>query len=66
METGFLFGGEAYEAKIEDMERVFNQVVTMFFEDQKQWQKIRKAAEKERFTWKAAVAEYYTELYRLP
>ena len=65
METGFLFGGESYDAKIENMERVFKEVVELFFKDQEQWQKIRKAAEKERFTWKAAVAGYYRDLYRL-
>ena len=65
METGFLFGGGSYKAKIENMELVFNQVVALYLEDQEQWSKIRKAAEKERFTWSSAVAAYYKELYRL-
>ena len=65
METGFLFGGDSFEAKITDMDQVFNQVVELFFQDRKLWKKIGTAAAKERFTWSVVVSEYYKELYRL-
>jgi starch synthase len=65
METGFLFGGDTYEEKITALATVFKQVADLFFEDQNQWKRIGKAAEKERFTWSSAVEEYYRELYQM-
>jgi starch synthase len=65
METGFLFGGSSYEDKIQDMVTVFGQVADLFFSDRERWKKIGSAAAKERFTWSAAVDQYYSELYQL-
>ncbi|MDM9631053.1 glycogen synthase [Robiginitalea aurantiaca] len=65
METGFLFEGESYEEKITAIGRTFKEVTDLFLNEQERWQKIKKAAAKERFTWSSSVEEYYKELYQL-
>lgn len=63
MDTGFLFSGEHYEETLEDMTRVFEQVLELYFGDPEQWAKIRQNAARERFTWKKSVDAYYRDLY---
>jgi len=65
IETGFLFGGETYAEKIADLEAVFDQALTLFFEQPEQWQQMRERARKMRFTWKKSVDQYYRKLYGL-
>lgn len=65
METGFLFRGDTYAEKIADLEAVFDQAVTLYFEEPEQWQQMRERAGKMRFTWKKSVDQYYRRLYLL-
>ena len=65
LETGFLFGGDTYTEKIQNMKEVFDQALTLFFEDRKSWEEMRSSARKVRFTWKKSVDEYYRELYKI-
>lgn len=65
LETGFLFGGDTYADKINDLEAVFDQAVTLYFEQPEQWQQLRDRARKMRFTWKKSVDQYYRRLYDL-
>jgi starch synthase len=62
-ETGFLFGGATYGEKIENLLLVFDQAVSLFFEDEAAWQSMKALARKERFTWKKSVDAYYRHLY---
>ena len=65
METGFLFDGKTYRQKIQEMGRVFDQALELFFDSPKQWEQMRKRARAERFTWKKSVDIYYRDLYGL-
>ncbi|MBT8209611.1 MAG: glycogen/starch synthase [Eudoraea sp.] len=63
--TGFSFDGESYDDKIQDMVRVFEKALAVYFNDRPQWKQIQSNAKKMRFTWKNSVAEYYKRLYQL-
>ncbi len=65
LETGFLFDGGTYAEKIADLEAVFDQAVSLYFEQPEQWQLMRERARKMRFTWKKSVDQYYRRLYGL-
>lgn len=61
--TGFLFGGDTYDKKIEQFQMVFKEVLTLYFDHPDKWQQIRKRAGKMRFTWAKSVDQYYADLY---
>lgn len=63
--TGFQFEGETIEEKGENMVNVFEEAVSLFLEKPKTWDKISKAATKERFLWADAIEHYIKELYQL-
>lgn len=62
-ETGFLFGGDTYEAKLNSLDAVFEEVLEGFFNDKPGWERIRDNAAAERFTWAKSLDSYYTDLY---
>jgi len=64
LKTGFLFGGETYAEKIRQLQAVFDQALALFREEPQTWEKIRKMAGKQRFTWRKSVDDYYRDLYR--
>ncbi len=66
METGFAFGGTTYEEKVQDLERVFDLVLDLYFKDPLKWKKIQGKAKRKRFTWEKSVDQYYKLLYALP
>ncbi|MFM1877620.1 MAG: hypothetical protein RLZZ241_486 [Bacteroidota bacterium] len=63
-QTGFLFDGETYNQKLESFQLVFNEALTLYFEQPERWQALRTNARNMRFTWEKSVAEYYQQLYR--
>ena len=63
--TGFQFDGETIEEKGENMVKVFEEAINLFLEKPKTWDKISKAATKERFLWEDAIEHYVKELYQL-
>jgi starch synthase len=65
MKTGFVFDGETYDEKIEDMVRVFDEALTLWEHDQPKWKKIKANAKKARFTWEKSLDDYYKSLYLL-
>lgn len=64
LKTGFLFGGESYARKIDQLQAVFDQALQLFSREPEAWEKICKKAGKERFTWRKSVDAYYRDLYR--
>ena len=65
MKTGFVFGGDSYDEKIENMLDGLRVALDIFENDKAKWKEIQSNAKKVRFTWKKSVEEYYKELYRL-
>jgi starch synthase len=65
LKTGFLFGGETYADKIEELQAVFDKAITLFRNEPETWEQLRKRAEKQRFTWRKSVDAYYRDLYVL-
>ena len=65
LKTGFLFDGDSYAEKLDDLQSVFEEALDMFFKDPGQWEAIRARAQKQRFTWKKSVKAYYRDLYQL-
>ncbi|WP_088341564.1 glycogen synthase [Robiginitalea sediminis] len=65
METGFLFGGDTYPAKLKDFQVVFDHALDVFFNQPDQWAAIRENARGMRFTWAESVDGYYRDLYAL-
>ena len=63
MKTGFVFGGESYDEKIENMIDGLREAIRVFTDDKARWKKIQDNARKVRFTWKRSVDEYYDKLY---
>ncbi len=66
LKTGFLFGGESYQEKLEQLEVVLGQALELFAKDPDRWQAICNRARRKRFTWKKSVDAYYRNLYALP
>ena len=64
METGFVFGGDSYDEKIENMIDGLREAIDIFTNDKPMWKQIQANAKKARFTWKKSVDEYYTYLYQ--
>ncbi|WP_299532039.1 glycogen synthase [Ulvibacterium sp.] len=65
MRTGFSFGGDSYDDKINNMLLSFDQALDVFQNDKPKWKKMQSAAKKMRFTWEKSVDEYYKVLYLL-
>ncbi|MEJ2583628.1 MAG: glycogen/starch synthase [Robiginitalea sp.] len=65
LKTGFLFGGNTYAEKIEQLQVVFDQALALFQDDPEAWEKICKRAGKQRFTWRKSVDAYYRDLYQI-
>ncbi len=65
MKTGFSFGGDSYDEKINNMLLSFDQALDVFQNDKPKWERMRSAAKKMRFTWEKSVDEYYKVLYLL-
>ena len=63
MRTGFLFGGDTYAEKLQNLQEVLNQALDLYFNEPETWQQIRENAARMRFTWKKSVDEYYEKLY---
>ena len=63
LKTGFLFGGEDYSATLEQLQRVFDHALDLYFNQPDQWDSIRSQARRQRFTWKKSVSAYYRDLY---
>ena len=63
MNTGFSFGGKTYNAQINNMIKVFDEVLSIWEDDKPKWNKIKSNAKKVRFTWEKSVDEYYSKLY---
>ena len=63
LKTGFLFGGDRYSEKIDQLQKVFDLALTLFLEEPQTWEKIRNQARKQRFTWRKSVDAYYRDLY---
>ena len=65
MKTGFGFGGETYDEKIQNMLSTFDVALEVFSNDKTTWKKIQVNAKKARFTWEKSVDKYYELLYIL-
>ena len=65
MKTGFVFDGETYDEKIDNMLSGLREAVDVFQHDKPRWESIQKEAEKARFTWENSVNQYYRDLYKL-
>ncbi len=65
MKTGFVFGGDTYDEKIENMLEGLRGAVDIFVNEKDKWKEIQTNAKKVRFTWEKSVELYYRELYRL-
>ena len=63
MKTGFVFGGDSYDEKIENMIDGLREAIQIFSDDKAKWKEIQTNAGKVRFTWKKSVDEYYKFLY---
>ncbi|OIQ28144.1 MAG: glycogen synthase [Bacteroidetes bacterium MedPE-SWsnd-G2] len=66
LKTGFVFDGDTLKSKSENMVKVFNEALDLYFNNKRTWNKISKKAKSERFTWSKVVKEYYSKLYNLP
>ncbi|MDC6352598.1 glycogen/starch synthase [Zeaxanthinibacter sp. PT1] len=66
LETGFVFNGDTFEEKRENMLESFDMALHLFFNDPVRWKKIQANAKKMRFTWEKSVDDYYRYLYALP
>jgi starch synthase len=65
MKTGFSFGGDSYDEKINNMLLSFDMALDVFQNDKPKWKRMQSAAKKMRFTWEKSVDEYYKVLYLL-
>ena len=57
--TGFSFDGETTAEKTTDFLKQFSYAVDLFFQNKKEWKKIKQNAKKQRFTWDKSVDAYY-------
>ena len=62
--TGFSFDGETTAEKTADFLKQFSYAVDIFFQNKKEWKKIKQNAKKQRFTWDKSVDAYYEFLYK--
>jgi starch synthase len=65
METGFVFKGDTYDEKIENMLAGLKEALEIFSKDPAKWKELQANAKKVRFTWKKSLDLYYDELYKL-
>jgi len=65
MSTGFQFGGDSYDEKVENMIQTFDRALDIFFNQKKVWNKICRQAGAMRFTWEDSIEKYYDDLYQL-
>ncbi len=65
MKTGFVFGGDTYDEKIENMLEGLRAALDIFTNDKPKWKSIQTNAKKVRFTWKKSVEDYYRFLYKI-
>lgn len=61
--SGFSFDGETTQEKTADFLKQLSYAIDLFFNDKKEWQKIKKTAKKQRFTWNKSLDAYYKFLY---
>ncbi len=59
VKTGFVFGGDSYDEKIENMLDGIRVALDIFENDRSRWKEIQPNARKVRSTWKKSVEEYY-------
>lgn len=65
MKTGFVFSGDTYDEKIENMLEGLRGALDIFMNDKAKWKAIQDNAKKVRFTWKKSVDDYYRHLYKI-
>jgi starch synthase len=61
--TGFSFTGKNPEARAQALVSTLQRALKLFFGNQSSWQKMRKAAAAERFSWADSIDSYLRQLY---